>query len=481
MFLLRFSYTKALMSIEVQNARDVAVLALTDRKSVATAMEKLLAAHTLSGPERALAREITLGLVRRRATVRAVLRNFLAEPGKALPGHLSEILQVAIYQILFLDRVPEFAAVNEAVGQATRFDHERQRGLINAVLRNLTRALSPLERGPVPIAADVIPAWPGLFRRSKVAIFPDPKTNADGFVAQAYSLPPALVQRWMRQYKPLDRVVAIAAHADARAPLIVRVNALKATVPQVLEKLLAASVDARPHANGLSVVIDHGGSVEELPGFAQGLYQPQDATATEAGRVTGQLAAEAMKRSQQGAVKVLDFCAAPGTKTTHIAEQTGDAAAILALDISNEKLQKIRSNCARLGVSNVQTMLAEQAGGLELAGYDVVLADVPCSNTGVLARRPEARWRFTEEALARLVKDQQFLAAAAGRFVAPGGHLVYSTCSIEEEEGPQIVRHLLKVDGRLELVEERLTLPGGAEDAAQWHDGGYLAVLKAKH
>ena len=155
----------------------------------------------------------------------------------------------------------------------------------------------------------------------------------------------------------------------------------------------------------------------ELPGFGDGLFQPQDPTATAVGQVCGDLLAAMGKPPAE--MSVLDFCAAPGTKTTHLAELMGNQGSILALDVSPAKLEKIESNCRRMGISNVKTLSAERAGGLTPQSYDLVLADVPCSNTGVLARRPEARWRFNHDALGRLIKDQQFLAAAAGQFVRP--------------------------------------------------------------
>jgi 16S rRNA (cytosine967-C5)-methyltransferase len=181
----------------------------------------------------------------------------------------------------------------------------------------------------------------------------------------------------------------------------------------------------------------------------------------------------------KGGMKVLDFCAAPGTKTTHLAERMGNQGSIFAVDVSQERLRLIHENCRRLGVTIVSTQLAEQVGGLVPRSFDMVLADVPCSNTGVLSRRAEARWRFSEESLAALVKDQQFLAAAAAEFVAPGGRLIYSTCSMEPEECSGVIRRLVDRSGRLRLLREQLTLPAGADDATKWYDGGYHAVLQA--
>jgi len=200
------------------------------------------------------------------------------------------------------------------------------------------------------------------------------------------------------------------------------------------------------------------------------LIQPQDATATAVGFAAG----------AQPGMRVLDLCAAPGTKTTHLAELMNNRGKIVAVDVSEEKLGQIESNCRRLGIDIVECRLAETVGTLEPQSFDLVLVDVPCSNTGVLSRRAEARWRFDEKKLAVLVRDQRFLAAVAAGFVRPGGRLVYSTCSIEREENEDLAAHLLDRRKRLFLLGERLTLPAGCRRPARWRDGGYVAIFQAR-
>jgi 16S rRNA (cytosine967-C5)-methyltransferase len=151
---------------------------------------------------------------------------------------------------------------------------------------------------------------------------------------------------------------------------------------------------------------------------------------------------------------------------------------IVALDIP-QKLGLINTNCRRMGISIVKTVSASELGSLDPHSFDVVLADVPCSNTGVLARRPEARWRFKEKMLGGLVKDQKFLALAAGAFVKPGGRLVYSTCSLEDEENGSVAAYVDRKVNHLSLVREKVAMPSGASDPAQWRDGGYHAVFES--
>jgi 16S rRNA (cytosine967-C5)-methyltransferase len=455
----------------LRNPRDLAVLALRDREgNVSANIERRVATAGLAPADANLARELALGVERRRASLEAIAHGYLTQPGRHLPGALNQIVAVALYQLLYLERIPAFAAVNEAVEQAGRFHHRRQNGLVNGLLRTITRKVGDVQRGPVPAARDVIPVGPESFRRSEAPVFPDPDAKPAEYLAAAYSLPLELAERWIENLRSFDQAVAVATQANVRAPLIVRVSATRASVPAVLEELAAAGIAARAHANGLSIVLDEVRDVTSLDAFAKGAIQPQDPTATAVG-----IACE-----PRPGMKVLDLCAAPGTKTTHLAELMGNQGSIVAADVSREKLDRISDNCRRMGITIVQPILSDGVGALESGGFDLVLADVPCSNTGVLARRAEARWRFSPEAISKLVEDQKFLARAAAHFVRPGGRLVYSTCSIEPQEDTEVARWLAKAEPRMRLAREELTLPAGAADPTAWHDGGYLAVFEAR-
>jgi len=451
------------------NARDIAVRALRDQAgNVSAHLDRLLSRGGLSPEDRGLATELALGSVRRKATLERVLQAFIAQPGKRTPGVLSEILQVALYQILFLDRVPDFAAVNEAVEQAGRFHHRRKSGFVNGVLRTVVRNVSGRLAGKPPAAPEILPLGPNAYREFTKAVFSDPRADPAAYLAEAMSLPKELAERWMASLGA-ERAAEAAVCSNVRAPLILRVNRLRTDVAAVLSELASADLPARAHQNGLSIVLDRHVNVQELAAFQDGRVQPQDPTAT------GVVEAAA----PQPGMNVLDLCAAPGTKTTHLAERMDNRGSIIAVDVSEDKLQKIRDNCDRMGCQIVTTMPADRIGSLATQSFDVVLVDVPCSNTGVLSRRAEARWRFSAAKLARLAKDQHLLATAGANFVKPGGKLVYSTCSLEPEECGQVAGALVRSVPRMELSGEELILPGGADDPAAWHDGGYIAIFEA--
>ncbi|MCK4602519.1 MAG: methyltransferase domain-containing protein [Phycisphaerae bacterium] len=459
------------MNVILTNPRDIAVSALRDRAgNVSAHLDRLLDTSGICDVDKPLAREITLGVLRRRAMLEAVLQSFLERPDRRLPGSLNEILHVALYQILFMDRVPDFAAVNEAVEQASRHHHKRQGGLVNGVLRTVTRNVSALQEGTPPFGAAVLAVSPGSYRVFERPVFPDPQGDPGGYLAAAFSLPQLLAERWLRSFGPLEKAARLAAHSIARPPMILRVNRLKGDVDAAIAALASEGVEAVPHANGLSVVLKRRRNVVDMKAFRDGLCQPQDPTAT----------AVVQTAAPRPGMKVLDFCAAPGTKTTHLAELMDNRGEITALDVSPEKLGRIDDNCRRIGVTIVTTQLAAAAGSLDPQSFDLVLVDAPCSNTGVLSRRGEARWRFDERTLAKLAKDQKALAAAGAGFVRRGGRLVYSTCSIEPEECGEVAHWLERRGERLEMVHEKLTLPCGADEPEKWCDGGYVAVFEAR-
>ena len=238
-----------------QSARDTAVRALLSRTGgVAKHIDQSADAGRLSQRDAALARELALGCVRRRLTLDAVLRAFLDRPDRRPPAAVGNILRVALYQILYLARVPDFAAVSEAVEQTGRFGQERQGGFVNAVLRTILRNVSELMRGEVPVAPDVVPVGPGAYRKVQRAVFPDPAADQAGYLAAAMSIPHVLARRWIDQFGSLSAAMKPAEHANVRAPLIVRVNRRKADVRTAVASIVADGVDAQPHGNGQSIV-----------------------------------------------------------------------------------------------------------------------------------------------------------------------------------------------------------------------------------
>jgi 16S rRNA (cytosine967-C5)-methyltransferase len=408
---------------------------------VSRRLERLLEENPVSPIEAGLAMELAHGVVRRQRTLDAFMRVFSKRPKSDMPGSLRNILHLGLYQLIFLDRVPDFAAVDQTVSMVRR-KFAAQSGYANALLRAVARELSvpltePSER--LPLSQWLVPLSHTRYRLVEREVFPAPDDDPAGYLAEACSLPDDLARRWLKQRKSPDRAFDLAMHMNLRPPVTARVNLARTTVPALLDDLRAVGVEAKAHANGLNIVLPGHANVAQLAAFQQGLLTPQDATATEV----------CLALDVQPGMRVLDFCAAPGTKTTHIAELLRGQGEIVAVDVNPEKLARIEQAAQRCGFA-VRTCPADQVISLEPASFDRVLVDAPCSNTGVLARRVEARWRFDPRDVRRQATDQRHILTLAATFARPGGRLVYSSCSFEPEENAQVVAAGAKAGLRVE-------------------------------
>ncbi len=446
--------------------RDLALQALMDRAgNVSAHLARLIQERHPAPADASLARELAFGVLRRRRTLDKLLDAFMQHKTPP-PDRVQNVLRIGAYQLTFLQRVPDFAAVNEAVGQIS----DRSpgvRGFVNGVLRNLARSLSEEQTGPPPRRSDVLPMGPDQFRTLGRAVFAAPTLDPAGYAADAYSLPDDLAKKWVADWG-LAKLAELAMHSNARPPVILRVDTDKISVADALARLTASGIRAEPHRNGSSIVIDQPLDVASVEMFGQGLISPQDAMASVVVGAAG----------LQPGMRVVDLCSSPGTKTVQMAQRMHNEGKIVALDVSAEKLEPVQESCRRCGVSIVETMLAPQAGQLADESWDLVLVDAPCSNTGVLCRRPEARWRFTRKQVGDLVNDQRRLIFLASQMVRSGGTLLYSTCSMEAEENAQVVAHLREREKTFRLVRQEVIWPSGLGDATNWNDGGFFAILR---
>ena len=276
-------------------------------------------------------------------------------------------------------------------------------------------------------------------------------------------MPAWLVERWTGNFDP-DDVFRIVEASNAKPPVTIRVNRLATTRDALARELAALDVETSPGSVSECLRVESSVELTALDAFASGKFYIQDESAMRAPRMVAPREGE----------RVLDLCAAPGGKTTHLAELADGRAEIVALDVSPERLARVEENARRLGITCIRTRVGD-ARRLEddLADeFDAVLVDVPCSNTGVLRRRVEARHRLRPETIGEVTQLQIQILQQALRASRPGGRVVYSTCSIEPEENREVVRRVLEEhrDSRLDLEEEMLPRTDGG-------DGAYLARL----
>jgi 16S rRNA (cytosine967-C5)-methyltransferase len=422
-------------------ARAIAILGDVDRGRFASDL--------FASDEKRFVRALVLGVLRRRLTLDTIHAAFGRKPVEELDPRVRAGVRVGLYQLLFMDGVPPHAAVGETVGAV----REPGRGYVNAVLRAVLR-----DSHTVPPERDRGGAHPSkrLERAGRSVtffsrpVFPDPEQDRVAWLAAVHSHPAFLVERWLRRDDE-DEVVARMEANNEPTPVTLRPRFGRVDAAGLVERLrgedVVAGVWERP--GGLPAVRVAKGQEGVLSGraFRAGLFSVQ---------APEQMDAAEILAPQPGEV-VWDACAAPGGKTCQLAE-LGPEALVVGTDVSAERLEKLTENAARLGLDNVRCAAFDALGDESPphrpgAGFDAVLLDAPCSNSAVLGARPEARWRLRPDTFAAMADLQRRLLAAARRHLKPGGRLVFSSCSLEPEEG---VEHGLAATGSplvwLELV-----------------------------
>ena len=452
------------MSGEESSARAAALEALRRAAGGAgflrDALHAVFQGSSLLPRDRALATQLATGVIRHRRTLRLLLGHVRGSGARPIQPALRDILDLGAFQLLFLDRVPAYAAVNEAAAAAGRtakgIRGTKAAGFVNAMLRGLGRLIAGRQADGRP-GPDAVPHPEGGIVRLKAAVLPDPQEDRAVFLGAAYSYPDWLAAAWLEAFG--DAAEDICRWGNRRPHTYARVNRMRHEPADLLRALQAESPDvaAGPRPGSLDVSALDVARLEAL--IEDGSLTVQDPSAMAAVEALVPAAGES----------VLDLCASPGTKATQIVEAMGDTGRVVACDRSEEKLLPLRKTVAGRGLRSVTVSLADDlAGATPEGGFDAALVDAPCSNTGVLARRVEARWRLRPEDLAELAALQTERLVAAASRVRPGGRLVYSTCSLQTEENDAVAAALPAAHPNWRLERRDLVLPGPDHDGAFW-------------
>jgi 16S rRNA (cytosine967-C5)-methyltransferase len=413
----------------VSSARTVArrVLDRVDRDGAwaTPALDAELGRSGLDERDRRLAAELVYGVLRHRMRVDRALAAH-ADLARTPPRVLSA-LRVAAYQILFLDRVPAYAAVDDAVGAAREVGGQKLAGFANALLRKVNTAREP-----------ALPAG----GRERIEIeFSLPKWIADELAAASRD-----------EQEFATRAVAFA----QPPPIVARANIRRTTRDALIEHLAVAGVTARPVDSVPSaLVLDNVGDPARSPSFLAGKWTVQDTGAQLVGHVA----------APRAGMKILDACAGVGGKSTHLAELSDDAAQIDAADRSTTKLGLCDETARRLGLTSIRPIACDLLDPNAPLGsaYDLIVLDAPCSGLGVLRRHPDAKWRLHAADIPRLAGLQEQLLDAVIPRLAPGGTLVYSVCTFTRAEGPYQIAALLARHPQLRVAAEHHTWPPDAD------------------
>ena len=411
--------------------------------------------------------ELVNGVIRHRLSLDTLISSFSKIPFKKIEPWVLYALRLGLYQIVYLDRIPVSAAINtsvELVKKAIRRPDAIK--FANAILRSAERSL----QNKCLQEQEVANHRNALYRRENTwctfqhTILPDPDKNPSAYMAANYSHPEWLIKRWLSRYGK-DKTIEICKINNLPPKVFLRINHRKISPQEFIVLLGKKGINS--YAVDNAVVVDNI-TVSEIPGFSEGLFFVQDISAMKV--------AQFLKVEKSNTV--LDMCAAPGGKTTHISELLGDTGKVCALDISLKRLQSVRENYRRMGVQNVFIVCGDASGERVPfhVKFDRVLIDAPCSNTGVLSRRVEARWRLKEEDMNKLATLQYSILKTGAAMLKPGGYLVYSTCSIEPEENQDIIKKSLSNEPQFCLDAEKYYLP-----TMNAGDGGYMARLSKRN
>jgi 16S rRNA (cytosine967-C5)-methyltransferase len=384
-----------------------------------------LARQRLDARDSAFLLELVYGTLRNRALLDWTLNRFSAKPLDTTDAWTRNILRLAAYQMLFLDRVPVSAAVNTAVELAKA--HGNKHGYVNGLLRGLDRKRSTIGQ-------------------------PDHADPAQRMAIQ-YSHPLWLVRRWVARYGA-EAAEALLRANNLPAPLTIRANTLKATQQSLRSALEAEGVTVAEtdHAPAGLTILETPQWLRTLAAYRDGWFVVQDQAA--------QLIS--LLLSPQPGEFVLDACAAPGGKTTHLAELMQDRGAVVALELDKSRIVKIRENSRRLGMTSIATVQGDATSYHE-GGYDRVLIDAPCSGLGVLRRHPDGRWNKTEQTVDEHASLQRRILENCSSLLKPRGTLVYATCTTEPAENDDVIDWFLAGPGSSFRIDDpRPLLPQAA-------------------
>ena len=413
------------------NARAVALKVIQDvtvRGAYANiALTKELAKQReLSGPDRRLVTELVYGTLKAQGMLDWALSHFLNRPLSKLTPVIRDILRMGVYQLLFLDRIPPSAACNEAVELAKRNGHIGVARFVNGVLRSLLR------------------------QPEKIA-YPDAADDAAGYLSLRHLHPRWLVERWLAQLG-FEATEALCRFNNQPPPLSIRTNLQRISREALQARLAEEGVRCEP-----SLLAPEGLLLLEAPpllslaSFREGLYQVQDESSMLVAHVV----------APQPGETIIDACAAPGGKTTHLAERMQNKGTIWACDVHAHKMDLLQDNADRLGLQVIhpRCLDARDIGKTWPAQADRRLVDAPWSGLGVLRRRADARWRKEISQIEELTILQREILEGAAPALKVGGILVYSTCTVEPAENRQTIEWFLARHPEFELEDAGSLLP----------------------
>jgi len=363
--------------------------------------------------DKALMQEISYGVTRFKKRLDWIISQFLTNKKVTFPLTIQNILRMGIYQILYLEKVPDYAIVYESVELAKQSPFKGYSGLVNAILRN-------------------------VIRKSANINWPDIKSDPINYISVFYSFPEWLVRRWINRFG-LDMCLKICQANNIKPSLTLRINSLKISMQQFRERLseLKITFQESVYLPATAIIIKDFYEVGKIPIFKEGLFTIQDESSMLASEFLAPVAGET----------IIDMCSGPGGKTTHMAQLMQNKGKIMALEINQSRLEMVVAEARRLGIEIISPVLIDsrKLNSAYLGKADKILVDAPCSGTGVIRKKPDIKWKQWDIShLNGLNQIQENLLDTAAQYLKLGGELLYTTCSIEKEENEDIILKFIK-------------------------------------
>ncbi|MFT8313569.1 MAG: 16S rRNA (cytosine(967)-C(5))-methyltransferase RsmB [Clostridium sp.] len=431
----------------MDKSREIAVKVLTgvfkDKSYSNILLGSLLNKSNLESKDKALTTEIVYGTLKYKYTIDKILSYFVKKDLKSIDIYILNVLRSSVYQIKYLDKIPEFAAVNEAVEMAKKEKGIGPSKFINAVLRN--------------------------YLRSKSINFIEKDENDIDKICFDYSFEPWMVKLFLKQYGK-ENAISIMKGLNEVPGISVRINPLKGSYDEIFSKLLDCGFNIeKGYINKEAINIIKGGNIEQNELFRDGFITVQDESAM--------LVASSMEI--QNDMTILDLCSAPGGKTTHICEILNNTGVVKAFDLHANKLKLIEKNAKRLGIKNLtcSEMDSRKYNDKYKEIAHRVLIDVPCSGLGIIKKKPEIKWNKSLKDLKSLIKTQRSIMINAAEYVKSNGYLIYSTCTLNVEENEKNIQWFLD-NNKIYKIEP---LYFGEYDNIIYSKEGWVTIMPNKY
>ena len=401
--------------------------------------------------DRAFVTRLFEGTLEHLLTIDYILNRLSKTPVKKMKPVIRTVLRMSVYQLLYMDSVPDSAVCNEAVKLVKAKGLQGLSGFVNGILRNVAR---------------------GKEQWMQDSFYPDKGKLPAQYLSIRYSMPEWLCGYFIEEYG-IEKAEKIAEGSLRNPKTTIRCNTNKISADELAERLKHREMEVEKGVYAKDALYLSGyDSLEKIPEFTEGLFQVQD----ESSMLVAQLAG--LKKDDL----VLDVCSAPGGKALHAANilESLGGGRVISRDVSEKKTALIQENINRLQVKNVTVQVADatKTDDTMIERADVVIADLPCSGIGIMAKKPEIRYRMTKENQTELVKLQKEMLAVVHRYVKPGGILMYSTCTVNKEENEEQVKEICEKYGFVPAMEETLVPEALREDIKE---GAFLQLLPGIH